>query len=79
MFAVFLEAYADGRVHFREGLDFRKDLDRALVLYKSGGVAKVSDEIESEDEALVIATCLSLMWPSHGPEAVAQDTKVQSG
>jgi len=69
MFAVFLEAYADGRVKFLGDLDNRKELDRALVLYKGGGVSKVSDDLESEDEALVVATCLALMWPSHGGDA----------
>ena len=69
MFAVFLEAYADGRVEFLGGLEHRKELDRALVLFKGGGIAKASDELESEDEALVIATCLALMWPSHGDNA----------
>jgi len=69
MFAAFLEAYADGRVLFLDGLPFRRDLDKALVLYRGGHVSKAAEEMPSEDEGLVIATCLSLMWPSHGPDA----------
>lgn len=71
MFAAFLEAYADGRITFVEGLDWRGDIDRALVLYKTG--AKLSakdagDELSSEDEGLVHALSLAMMFPTHGNE-----------
>lgn len=65
LFAAFLEAYADGRVHFRDGLPHREDLDRALILYKAT-TKKDGDELASEDEALVTALCLALTWPVHG-------------
>lgn len=66
LFAHFLEAYADGRVHFLPGLASRAELDKALVLYRGSGTNKTTDELESEDEALVLALCLSLAWPTHG-------------
>lgn len=71
MFAQFLEAYADGRVTFRPGIDplVRKELDRALILYRAGGKSDAGDELESEDEALVHALCLGVMFSTHGPEA----------
>lgn len=68
LFAAFLEAYADGRVHFRDGLPHREDLDRALILYKAT-TKKDGDELASEDEALVTALCLALTWPGHGGPA----------
>lgn len=69
MFASFLEAYAEGRITFREGLPHRTELDRALILYRSGGVEKAGDELSSEDEALVHAVALAVMFPTHGPAA----------
>lgn len=77
MFAAFLEAYADGRVRFADGMPFRKDLDKALVLYRGGHVSKAAEEMPSEDESLVVAACLSLMWPSHGPDARAIETSAE--
>lgn len=73
MFGQFLEAYADGRITFKSGIDpqVRKELDRALILYRVGAAIKKSDagdELASEDEALVHAVCLATMWPTHGPE-----------
>jgi len=69
LFAAFLEAYADGRVTFLDDVAYRSDLDKALVLYRGGKVSKAAEEMPSEDDSLVVATCLSLMWPSHGPDA----------
>lgn len=69
LFAGFLEAYADGRVSFLPDLPYRDDLDRSLVFYLGGGAAKDGFELESEDEAMVRALGLALVWPSHGPEA----------
>lgn len=74
MFGQFLEAYADGRITFKKTIDpnVRKELDRALILYRAGGKlskSEAGDELESEDEALVHAVCLATMWPTHGPEA----------
>jgi hypothetical protein len=74
-FAAFLEAYADGRVRFREDLPHRKELDRALILFRSGGTSQAGDELDSEDEALVHALCLSIMFPSHGAEPSSIDPK----
>lgn len=68
LFATFLEAYADGRVTFLDDISYRKDVDRALILYRGGSTSKAAEEMPSEDEGLVSALCLSLMWPSHGPE-----------
>lgn len=73
LFATFLEAYADGRVRFLDGLDHRRELDRALVLYRAGGVSKAGDELESEDEALVVALGLALSFPTHGDAADSLD------
>lgn len=71
MFGTFLEAYADGRITFRKDIDplVRRELDRALVLYRAGKKGDTGDELESEDEALVHAVSLSVMWPTHGAEA----------
>lgn len=71
MFAQFLEAYADGRITFRDHIDAqtRKELDRALILYRAGGKSDAGDELASEDEAMVHALCLAVMFPTHGPDA----------
>ena len=69
LFAGFLEAYAAGRVEFLPDLPHRADLDRSLVFYLGAGQAKDGFELESEDEAMVRALGLALVWPSHGPEA----------
>lgn len=72
MFAAFLEAYADGRITFVNGLDWRAEIDRALVLYKSGAkltTKEAGDELASEDEGLVHALSLAMMFPTHGQEA----------
>jgi hypothetical protein len=68
LFAAFLEAYADGRVTFLDHVAFRKDVDKALILYRGGSTSKAAEEMPSEDEGLVSALCLALMWPSHGPD-----------
>lgn len=68
LFATFLEAYADGRVTFLDDIPYRKDVDKALILYRGGSTSKAAEEMPSEDEGLVSALCLSLMWPSHGPD-----------
>lgn len=73
LFAAFLEAYADRRVSFLTDVGYRKDLDKALVLYRGGKISTAAAEIPSEDESLVVATCLSLMWPSHGPDPRTAD------
>lgn len=69
LFATFLEAYADGRVVFLDDVPHRKDVDRALILYRGGTTSKAAEEMPSEDESLVSALCLALMWPSHGPDS----------
>lgn len=71
MFGQFLEAYADGRITFKPTIDplVRKELDRALILYRAGGKGEAGDELSSEDEALVHAVCLATMWPTHGAAA----------
>lgn len=71
MFGQFLEAYADGRVTFKPSIDAltRKELDRALILYRAGGKSESGDELASEDEALVHAVCLATMFATHGPDA----------
>jgi hypothetical protein len=69
MFATFLEAYADGRITFRENLPWRKELDRSLILYRAGGVSQAGDELSSEDEAMVHALALAIMFPTHGAAA----------
>jgi hypothetical protein len=68
LFAAFLEAYADGRVTFLDDVRFRRDVDKALILYRGGATSKAAEEMPSEDEGLVSALCLALMWPSHGPD-----------
>lgn len=69
LFSSFLQAYADGMIDFAPWLEHRNELDRALVLYKGGGVARSGYDLESEDEALVTALCLALTWPGHGGPA----------
>lgn len=69
LFAAFLEAYSSGRITFAPDLPHRKDLDKALVFYMGGGVAKHGVELSSEEEAMVIALGLALAWPKHGPPA----------
>jgi hypothetical protein len=69
LFSTFLQAYSAGRVSFQPDLPGRSALDRALVFYMGGGVAKSGVELSSEDEALVIALGLSMTWPKHGSEA----------
>ena len=66
LFAQLLEAYAEGTSEFLPDLPHRKDLDRAMVLFRGGGARVAGDELESEDEALVIALCLAVTMPSHG-------------
>ncbi len=74
LFAQFLRAYADGRVTFAAGLEHRLDLDRALALYGGGETKRTGAvEINSEDEALVLALTLSMAFPTHG----AGDTKLE--
>lgn len=68
-FSRFLEAYADARVLFRPEVENRRELSRALVLHRGGGVSESGDELASEDEALVTALTLSMMFPTHGPDA----------
>ena len=75
LFADFLKAYSEGRVEFAPGLRFRADLDKALVFYQGGGVSKHGVELESEDEALVIALGLAMAWPRHGGRADAMPVK----
>lgn len=79
LFAGFLEAYAAGRVEFRPGLKFRPDLDRALVFYMGGGVAKDGVELEPEDEAMVQALGLAMTWPSHGPDPRRLEGEARAG
>jgi hypothetical protein len=69
LFSNFLLAYSAGRVSFQPDLPGRQALDRALVFYMGGGVAKSGVELSSEDEALVQALGLALTWPKHGPSA----------
>lgn len=69
LFSNFLQAYSLGRVLFRPGLKHRSELDKALVFYMGGGVGKHGVDLESEDDALVLALGLSLQWPKHGGPA----------
>lgn len=75
-FAKFLEAYADGRVTFLPDLPHRRELDRALILYKGGGVSRSGDELSSEDESMVNALCLAVAWPSHGQSSARSTVDV---
>jgi hypothetical protein len=74
LFSAFLQAYSAGRVAFAPGLDFRSDLDRALVFYGGQGAKKDGVDLSSEDEALVIALGLAMTWPMHGPTARKPET-----
>lgn len=69
LFSSFLQAYSSNRVTFEPGLPHRADLDRALIFYMSGGVSRTGVELDSEDEALVMALGLAMTWPKHGPTA----------
>ena len=69
LFSTFLQAYSAGRVSFQPDLPGRQALDRALVFYMGGGVEKSGVELSSEDEALVVAIGLAMIWPKHGPAA----------
>ncbi len=69
LFSTFLQAYSAGRMSFQPDMPGRSALDRALVFYMGGGVAKSGVELSSEDEALVIALGLAMIWPKHGPQA----------
>lgn len=69
LFSAFLQAYSAGRVTFQPDLPGRAALDRALVFYMGGGVEKSGVELSSEDEALVVALGLAMIWPKHGPAA----------
>jgi hypothetical protein len=69
LFAAFLEAYSAGRITFAPHLPNRRDLDKSLVFYLSGGARKSGVELASEEDALVIALGLALYWPRHGPQA----------
>ncbi len=69
LFSTFLQAYSAGRVSFQPDLEGRSALDRALVFYMGGGVEKSGVELSSEDEALVVAMGLAMIWPKHGPIA----------
>lgn len=74
LFSAFLQAYSTGRVTFAPGLDFRADLDRALVFFGGSGVKSDGVDLSSEDEALVIALGLAMSWPRHGAPAARSDT-----
>lgn len=84
MFAHLLEAYADGRITFLPDLPHRRDLDRALVLFRSSekdkrsGISAGADQL-SEDDALVFATSLAVMFPTHGPEAARLEPPDEDG
>jgi hypothetical protein len=69
LFSTFLQGYAAGRISFQPDLPGRSALDRALVFYMGGGVEKSGVELSSEDEALVVALGLAMIWPKHGPKA----------
>jgi hypothetical protein len=69
LFAGFLQAYSAGRIQFLPGIKHRAELDKALVFHLGQGVKKEGFELESEDEALVLALGLALAWPKHGADA----------
>ncbi len=69
LFSTFLQGYSAGRISFQPDMPGRSALDRALVFYMGGGVEKSGVELSSEDEALVIALGLAMIWPKHGPDA----------
>ncbi len=66
LFSAFLHAYSNGRVSIPKSLKHRAELDKSLVFYMGAGHAKEGLELESEDEAMVVALGLSLVWPLHG-------------
>ena len=49
------------------------------MFYLGAGQAKDGFELESEDEAMVRALGLALVWPSHGPEAHAHSAPAVVG
>lgn len=69
LFTTFLQTYADDRLSFKPGLPYRVDLDRSLVFFGGSGAAKDGFELSSEDEALVLATGLSMQYAKHGATA----------
>lgn len=66
LFSSFLQQYSDDRILWKPGLEYRADIDRALVFF--GGVGKSTDgvELSSEDNALVMAVGLAMQYPRHG-------------
>lgn len=66
LFSAFLHAYSNSRVSIPKSLQHRAALDKALVFFMGAGHAKDGLELASEDEALVVALGLSLVWPIHG-------------
>ena len=69
LFSAFLQAYTQDRVAFAKDRPHRAELDKALVFFGGSGVKKDGVDLKSEDEALVVALGLSLVWPKHGPAA----------
>lgn len=69
LFAAFLQAYTSGAIEFAPGLDHRHELDRALVFYVGSGVKTEGVELDSEDEAMVVALGLAITWAKHGEDA----------
>jgi hypothetical protein len=63
LFSGFLTAYTQGRVEVARAARARPDLERALVFYGGGGTKRDGLELESEDEALVVASG----WRWRGP------------
>jgi len=68
LFAAVLDGLSKGTLTFEPGLPHRAELDRALVFY-GGGKKRQTVELESEDEALVIALGLATTFSTHGPAA----------
>ena len=68
LFSAFLHAYSNGRVVIPKKLKHRAELDKSLVFFMGSGHAKEGLELESEDEAMVVALGLSLVWPIHGQQ-----------
>lgn len=69
LFAGFLQAYTSGAIEFAPGLPHRHELDRALVFYVGSGIRKEGVELESEDDAMVVALGLAITWAKHGEDA----------
>ena len=68
LLAVILSAYIDGRLRFLPSIGVHRGaLDRALILW--GAKKSKGEELESEDEALVIALGLSAAFLGHGADA----------